>query len=140
MTGFESQFLQAEAAFRGWIGGSAATYYSNGIRSSMEYLKVATTDGQAYADAQKNIFEQAGNQFTLLIQQKWLALNSISSVEAWNDYRRLGLPNFPATVASGVSGRPLRLMYPETERGTNNEQVELQGPDLMTQNKVWWMP
>lgn len=140
MSGFESQFLQAEAAYRGWIGGNASAHYYNGILSSMEYLKVSTTDGQAYADVQKDIFERSGNQLDLLIQQKWMALNGVSSIEAWNDHRRLGLPNFPPTAASGVSGRPLRLMYPETERGTNNEQVELQGPDLMTQNKVWWMP
>lgn len=140
MTGFESQFLQAEAAFRGWIGGNASDYYRNGILSSMEYLKVDGAAATAYANNQRTALEQSGNPLSLLIQQKWLALNSISSIEAWNDYRRLGLPNFPGTAATGITGRPHRLMYPETERGTNNEQADLQGPDGIIENKVWWMP
>ncbi|MCM4168135.1 hypothetical protein KCTC52924_03689 [Arenibacter antarcticus] len=139
MTGFESQFLQAEAAYRGWIAGDVIDYYQNGILSSMDYLKVADTDALVYTETQVRNFEHSGTQLNLLIEQKWLALNSVSSIEAWNDYRRLGLPNFPKTAASGVSGRPLRLMYPETERGTNNAQVELQGSDMITENKIWWM-
>ena len=67
-----------------------------------------------------------------------MALNSINSIEAWNDYRRLGLPNFPGTAATGINGRPLRFMYPETERGTNGENAAAQGSDLMTQDRVWW--
>ena len=73
-----------------------------------------------------------------IIEQKWLALNSINSIEAWNDYRRLGLPAFPGTVANGIIGRPLRFMYPETERGANGDNVSAQGSDLMLQDKVWW--
>ncbi len=139
MTGFESQFLQAEAVFRGWIGGNASDFYRNGILSSMNYLKVDAADALAYANAQSNALGQSANPLPLIIQQKWLALNSISSIEAWNDYRRLELPNFPATAATGITGRPNRLMYPETERGTNNEQADLQGPDGIN-TKIWWMP
>ncbi|EOZ91852.1 hypothetical protein A33Q_4544 [Indibacter alkaliphilus LW1] len=75
-----------------------------------------------------------------IILQKWLALNSINSFEAWSDFRRLGIPEIPGTVASGVTGRPQRLMYPETEIGTNNQQVQAQGSDDMTKGKIWWMP
>lgn len=43
-------------------------------------------------------------------------------------------------VYGSDQGRPYRLMYPETERGTNLENVELQENDKITEAKVWWMP
>src|SRR5690625_4540333 len=76
----------------------------------------------------------------MIIGQKWLALNSISNIEAWNDYRRLGWPEFPNSAASGIgqNERPLRFMYPESERSTNNENASKQGNDEMTVSPVWW--
>ncbi len=74
-----------------------------------------------------------------IIEQKWLALNSISSIEAWNDYRRLGVPSLPNSLqAPTATARPLRMMYPETERMTNNEEASRQGSDLIMEAKVWW--
>ncbi|MGF1636512.1 MAG: SusD/RagB family nutrient-binding outer membrane lipoprotein [Cyclobacteriaceae bacterium] len=140
MTDTESLFLQAEAVHRGWLSGDMNQLYENAIRTSLTYLKVAQEEHDTYINQPTILLSGAANPLHRIIQQKWLALNSISSIEAWNDHRRLGLPDFPATIASGIIGRPYRFMYPETERGTNNDEVSAQGSDLMTQNKIWWMP
>ncbi|MFT2010472.1 SusD/RagB family nutrient-binding outer membrane lipoprotein [Pontibacter sp. 13R65] len=138
LSSFESLFLQAEAVQRGWISGDAKTLYEKGIQESFNYLNVDAGQFAAY-NAQPNVnFDNATDKIESIITQKWLSLNSINSIEAWNDYRRLGMPNFPGTAATGVVGRPLRFMYPETERATNNENASQQGGDLILENRVWW--
>ncbi|MCH7409771.1 SusD/RagB family nutrient-binding outer membrane lipoprotein [Belliella sp. DSM 111904] len=140
LSDFESLFLQAEAVHRGWIAGDVSQLYQQAIARSFDYTKVPEASLSGYLAQSAVALADAQNPLERIIEQKWLALNSISSIEAWNDFRRLGVPNYPATAASGITGRPLRLMYPETERGTNLEQVEAQGSDRMLQDKVWWMP
>lgn len=138
LSSFESLFLQAEAAQRGWINGDAKTYYESGIIESFRHLTVPESEFSTY-NAQTTVdFNSAADKTARIIEQKWLALNSINSIEAWHDFRRLGLPQFPGTAATGITGRPLRFMYPETERGTNANHAAAQGSDLMTQDRVWW--
>jgi hypothetical protein len=139
MTSAESLFLQSEAAARGWISVDAEQLYNQAIRASFSYYKTDLSTLDSYLAQPEVAFSASSNPIERIIEQKWLAMNSVSSIEAWNDFRRLGLPNFPKTAATGVSGRPNRLMYPETERGTNLENVELQGNDVITEAKIWWM-
>jgi hypothetical protein len=138
LSSFESLFLQAEAAQRGWIDGSAKSFYEQAIQESFLYLSVPASEFASYNAQAAVDFDQASTKIERIIEQKWLALNSVSSIEAWNDYRRLGLPSFPGTAATGIHNRPLRFMYPETERGANGDNAAAQGSDLMTQDKVWW--
>ncbi len=142
MSSFESLFLQAEAAQRGWISGNAQQYYEEAIKQSFKYMEVPASDFTAY-NQQAGVSFVAANanaKIERIIGQKWLALNSISSIEAWNDFRRLGLPNIPNSLdAPSPTARPLRLMYPETERMTNNEEASKQGNDDITSGKIWWM-
>lgn len=138
LSSFESLFLQAEAAQRGWIDGSAKSFYEQAIQESFLYLSVPASEFASYNGQAAVNFDQASEKIARIIEQKWLALNSVNSIEAWNDYRRLGLPSFPGTAATGINGRPLRFMYPETERGANGDNVAAQGSDLMLQDKVWW--
>ncbi len=139
MGSFESLFLQAEASQRGWLTArSAKSLYEDAIKESFRYIGVSENEFEAYNLQESISFDKAQDKITRIIEQKWLALNSLNSIEAWNDFRRLGIPGFPATVATGVSGRPLRFMYPETERGTNSENAGAQGSDLMTVERVWW--
>lgn len=139
LSSFESLFIQAEAAQRGWISGTAVTFYENAIKESFKYAEVAATDFTAY-NAQASVsFAAAANKIERIIEQKWLAMNSTNSIEAWSDFRRLGLPAFPnSLLAPSPAARPLRLMYPETERQTNNAEANKQGGDEVTVNAVWW--
>lgn len=136
MGAFESLFLQAEAAQRGWLASSAEELYEAAIRESFAYMEADLADLPTYL-AQENV--KYDNTVDRIIEQKWLALTGISSIEAWNDYRRTGLPQIPNSLqAPSANARPLRMMYPETERMTNNEEASKQGNDVITEAKVWW--
>ena len=136
MGSFESLFLQAEAAQRGWLNSSAKELYEAAIGESFLYMEADLDELSSYLGQASVGFDNSINR---IIEQKWLALNSISSIEAWNDYRRTGLPAIPNSLqAPTANARPLRMMYPETERMTNNEEASKQGNDLVTEGKVWW--
>ena len=121
MSGSESYFLRAEGALRGWNmgGGSAQSFYEQGVQSSFDekgvampagYLGDASSVAQPYvdpADASNNIPAgnpylnnvtikwDAGATFELnlqrIITQKWLAIYP-DGQEAWTDFRRTGYP------------------------------------------------
>jgi len=136
MGSFESLFLQAEAAQRGWLSASAKDLYEEAIGESFKYMEVDVNVLPSYLEQAAVEFD---NSVETIIEQKWLALNSISSIEAWNDFRRTGLPAIPNSLqAPTANARPLRMMYPETERMTNNEEASKQGNDLVVEGKVWW--
>lgn len=139
MGSFESLFLQAEAAQRGWIEGTPKGYYEEAIRESFKYMNVDPAAFESYNSQAIVNLDDTAEKITRIIEQKWLALNSISSIEAWNDYRRLGIPAIPNSLeAPTPSSRPLRFMYPETERMTNNEEASRMGSDDMLNDPVWW--
>lgn len=140
MGSFESLFLQAEATQRGWLpDGNAQSLYEDGIRESFKYMEVNASLFTTY-NTQANVnFAQAADKIVRIAEQKWLALNSISGIEAWSEYRRLGVPLIPNSLeAPTPTARPLRLMYPESERQTNNTEASKQGSDDMIAAPVWW--
>lgn len=139
----ESLFLQAEAAQRGWIDGAAKDYYENGIKASFNYIGVPATAFAAYNVQAGVAFNDATatDKVERIIGQKWLALNSIGGAEAWNDFRRLGLPaGMPGSVAASATGTvyPKRLRYPSSEVSTNGAEVSRQGNIDGLVNKVFW--
>jgi len=136
----ESYFLQAEAAQRGWISdGNAEQYYLDSVRTSFAYLGVPSAIFQSYV-AQPSV--RFNNSLERIIEQKWLAMNGIDGAEAWNDYRRLALPDAPGSVAVSEGIRPYRLLYPESEVNANPEQVNRQQVTSGTDyhNRVFWQP
>ncbi|MGJ1444916.1 SusD/RagB family nutrient-binding outer membrane lipoprotein [Sphingobacterium spiritivorum] len=136
----EANFLQAEAIERGWISGVASQLYQSGIQASFNYLfNVNNYNIQSYINQNSVSYATATNKMERIITQKWLALNSINNIQAWNDFRRMGFPNFPNSVSSPTAGAyPLRFMYPETEVNTNNQNVVAQGEIGILSSKVWW--
>lgn len=150
----ESYFLQAEAKARGLLsGGDGKAEYQQGIRKSFAYFyksglnsDAATTDADAYINGNggnKLIdWNTSVNKQETIIYQKWLALNSINSIEAWSEYRRTGYPaNVPASLES-VSTRPdklpVRLLYPQTEISTNPTNVAAQGVINQFTSRIFW--
>lgn len=74
-----------------------------------------------------------------VIYQKYLAMNILNSIEAWDDYRRTTYPKIPASLQTVISSRPdglpTRLLYPLTESSTNKSNV----PANVTQTtKIFW--
>jgi hypothetical protein len=77
----------------------------------------------------------------LIVTQKWCALNGISPVVIWTDYRRTGYPDFlhftqdPARLNDTP---PVRMLYPQTEISTNNDNVLAQGTINVFTSKIFW--
>ena len=142
LTYAEVSFILAEAAERGWIGGSAAAFYAQGINASMAQWGVTDAAAIAAYLAQPAIAYQTGvaglRQIAL---QKWIALYG-NGVEAWSEWRRTCVP---ATVKPGpaavINTVPRRYLYAQREHSVNSENVKaaiaLQGPDQFTTRMYW---
>ena len=145
----EVAFLLAEAVERGFIGGSAAEYYNQGVTASMNYWNDGSVDAAGIAAylAQPNVNYAAqiaaGEPWNVVIgEQKWLSLY-MQGIEAWSEYRRLdfGILQMPADGPLEGTGIPLRLIYPLDEQSANEESYEAavaaQGPDE-PDTRLWW--
>ncbi len=167
----EAYFLLAEAALRGWnVGGTAEDFYVQGIRKSMasygNLIKSADIESYLQSDMKNQLGtsvlfsdsegdDLSGNRNSKLmkiITQKYIAGFPESSFEAWNDYRRLGMPvldpfemptpGFVQEVkAPDFKGSLRRFIYPAVEKNVNtanyNEVVERIGGDKTT-TRMWW--
>ena len=141
----ELAFYLAEAAERGFsVGGSAATWYENGIRSSMEYWGVAAADIDTYmARADVAYATAAGNWKQKIGTQAWLAFY-VRGLEGWTSYRRLDFPvlNLPPAPDESAEGAvPRRHTYPVNEQTLNGENYsaaasKIGGDKLST--KIFW--
>ncbi len=151
----ESYFLQAEAAFRGWITGDAETLYDQGITASYEYLysqagssvSQADADAMAYYSQNKNLvgWSASANKIQAIITQKWAALAGINSFEAWTEYRRTGYPDLSTLPLSKwvplTTHIPTKLMYPNSESNTNqaNYNAAVAAGNDPQNTKIFWM-
>lgn len=144
MTASEALFDQAEAIQRGWISGNAKQAYLDGIKSSFEYTGVKDVDAAltAYV-AQDNVdwdkASSANDKIKLIITQKWAALNQMSILTVYNDYRRTGFPAVPISIYSGHKPKiPTRILYPQSEYNKNAKNVEAEGSIDPQTSKVFW--
>ena len=147
----ESYFLQAEAIVRGYLPGgttAAKAAYEAGVQASFTYLGAgsATTylaSGNPMTTWSAAVGTQA--EIALIIRQKWIAENGVTPWEAYDDYRRLGLPaDIPISVSPYVSAGhttiPTRFLYPVSEYTTNTVNVNAEGTIDWTTSKVFWQP
>jgi hypothetical protein len=133
----------AEAINRGWVTGNADDWYQKGIKAMFGFYGIVdgantvsflrTTAPGDYVSYTVNFsyatyFNQssvkyAGNNTTGLNQiltQRYLSLARNSGLEAYNQWRRTGVPVFSTGPGIGNSGViPLRYQYPATELSTN---------------------
>jgi hypothetical protein len=150
MTDFESLFIQAEAAQRGWIAGDAKSIYDRAVTANFIYLGLTKADATTYlteeSAADWNAVDANGasinsNKIALIIKQKWAAMNGTNDIEPWTDYRRLELPaDMPISVASTVSTRkiPVRMLYPQREYSTNTANVSAEGTINQFTSRIFW--
>ncbi|WP_342646879.1 SusD/RagB family nutrient-binding outer membrane lipoprotein [Mucilaginibacter sp. CSA2-8R] len=156
ITDFESLFLQAEAAQRGLIAGNPKTLYMSAVTQSFVALDLTSADAASYMgshpvanwdDAANNGSSNSAegtsydNKLVLIIKQKWASLNGFNDIEAWCDYRRLGLPadipisNNPAATTRKI---PVRMPYPQSEYNYNPENVGAEGIISQFTSRVFW--
>ena len=142
MTYAEVSFILAEAAERGWITGSAAAYYQQGINASMAQWGVTDATAINTYLARSGIAYQGGTPgLRQIALQKWIALYS-DGVTAWAEWRRTCIPTTvkpgPAAIISTV---PRRYQYSSREKSVNTPNLEAaigaQGPDEFTTRMYW---
>ena len=166
LTGTESLFLQAEAAQRGFITGTAATLLSSAVAESFSWLGVPTTTqtasgylsfnatytdcdiSAAAAPASATATATGDKNFTIL-SQKMFALNGIAPFEIFTDWRRTDIiygtgnagytpgPALSVSPAVGSNKIPTRLFYPQNEYNYNAAAVAAQGT-ITAQTKIFW--
>jgi hypothetical protein len=152
VTSVESMFLYAEAVARGWFAGDEKAAYEAAVTESFLWLSLDDADAETMEEAaaeylaQANIakWENAGtsmqSKVNFIVHQKYIALTGINPLEAWNDYRRLGVPaDVPLSVNAARGSRtiPVRLLYPLSESAVNAANVQVQG-DMTPQSKIFW--
>jgi hypothetical protein len=151
----EEQLILAEAAVKGWISGSATSYYNSGALNSITYwlpnwptvINSQTglpNDIVTYlnaADMQLSDTLSLDEKMERIHLQKYYALFLVD-LQQWFEYRRTGHPHLP-TGAGLVNGgvMPARLVYPVYLQSTNPTNyaiaVQRQGPDVIS-TQVWW--
>jgi hypothetical protein len=144
-TSYESLFLQAEAAARGWIPGSAAAFYNAGITASFNAVNAQGSIATYLAQAAV-AYPTSGTlnqQVQAIITQKYISLNSLFNLEAYNEFRRTGFPVLPQNPASqdpaAVSQTlPVRIPYPLSELNTNTVNLNAQGDINIFTSKIFW--
>lgn len=142
----ETALLLAEAAQRGWIGGSAASYYTAGVTASMQQLSQAGAgpgDAAIAAYLAANPYN-AASALAQINSQYWV-VTFMDENEAWANWRRSGYPqltpvSYPGNVTNGTI--PRRFTYPQGEPSTNGVNYKaavanLSDGDKMT-SRVWW--
>lgn len=135
----EVNFILAEAAQRGIIAGSAASYYANGIQESFNAWGVG---GQFSAYITRAPY--AGLES--IIEQKWLA-SWTTAQESWFDWRRTGFPVLKTGPSAARPALPLRWYYHYTNEISKNpdnakiaidklEPTQYKGTD-QSNNSAW---
>lgn len=149
MTYGELCLIKAEAALKGWIGGSVETFYNKGVEAGIQYwltdwpkepgvtINTYLTD----ADIDWNEGLSFDQKMEMIHLQKYFVL-FLTDMQQWFEYRRTGhpvLPKGPGLRNGGVM--PARMIYPVYVQSTNptnyKKAVTAQGADLIS-TQVWW--
>ncbi|MEO8173752.1 MAG: SusD/RagB family nutrient-binding outer membrane lipoprotein, partial [Sediminibacterium sp.] len=151
----EIKFILSEAAAKGWISGSAETYYNDGVLNSITlWLPNWPTTINSQTGLPNNIITymvaasiEWNNSATLdqkmekIHLQKYYAL-FLEDLQQWFEYRRTGHPVLiPNTGFKNNGVMPARMVYPvyvQSANPTNYQAaVAAQGADLIS-TQVWW--
>ena len=144
MTASEIQFLLAEAKQRYsdvTLPGTAKAYFEEGIKQSFRVLGASVAGAEVFKGSKINNydFDASTDKLAAIAIQKWVALTNFSGLEAWAEYRRTNLPVTPQSIQIvGETKRPLRFFYPNTELGSNGENVKAQGTIDVFATKLFW--
>lgn len=160
----EIKFMLAELAAKGWIAGSAKSYYDEGVMAAFNRFGL---DGSSFI-ASGGAYEYPNsadfnNNQEAIITQKWISMAGTQGIEAFFETNRTHYPAVSTTPAwngttsggslngdfaggkftyslSGASkGQlfPKRLVIPINERTSNsNVPADLKAKDIT--DKVWW--
>lgn len=136
-----SLLLGAEAAVRGWINADAEALYKAGIKASFDQHEL-DYDLDAYCAQPEVRFDGSiEEKIAKIAMQRWLANYMQDGIEAWSDWRRLGVPDLKPGPNADVTHIPYRRHYASDDFSPNESNYEAaiaaQGPDNFD-TRVWW--
>lgn len=148
----QTQLLLAEAAFRGYISGDAASYYAAGVRGHMDQMVQFDANAIVPAGLQDayltGVPYDAARALEVINTQYWIA-SFLNGAEAWANFRRSGYPvlqrnTYPdqdPDVKASPDGFIHRVVYPDREKSVNstnyNEAASRIGGDKLT-TRIFW--
>ncbi|MCB2408038.1 SusD/RagB family nutrient-binding outer membrane lipoprotein [Hymenobacter lucidus] len=130
MTYAELKFIEAEANLR--LGNRTAAYtaYQAAVAAALAQQLVPPAAATAYL-AQVSVSPgAAGLTLSNIITQKYLSFFVYQPIEAYNDYRRTGIP----ALHNPEGAPPRRFPYPQNELDNNRLNVPATSPG----SGVWW--
>lgn len=147
LTYAENQLLLAEAAYRGWISGSAETYYNSGVTAAMKQFQQFGITGISDSKINEYLAQNPYNENTALEQiNTQYYINTFSDeYESFANWRRSGYPvltpvDYIGNVTNGTI--PRRFTYHTNEASINQENylkavANLSNGDRMN-SRIWW--
>jgi hypothetical protein len=142
MTAAEIQLNLAEAKERFGAGvtlpNDAKTYFDAGMVESFRVLGAGTANAAKFTGINNYDYAASTNKIQAIATQKWLALCNYNGLEAWAEYRKSGFPVTPQSVQITDGKRPVRFFYPNTESGSNADNVAKQGTIDVFATRLFW--
>ncbi len=123
LTYSEVLFLEAEAAQRGWIAGSAATLYNDAIRASMEHYGIPNSAITAYLADSRVTYVPDTTGLKQIAYQKWVSM-FMQGAESWTEVRRTGVPGLIPGCRALMRHIPERLPYDDNEAVLNKSNLD----------------
>jgi len=159
MTFAEQQLILAEACVRGWISGSAQTYYEDGVKAALTLL---TTTKSSYAHTMpidqtyisgyftgEAVFKATPDEQLKQIWMQEYILRYMQDADfSYFEYRRNTYPEFPINPATSLNENdpnaiPMRCLYPGSESDYNRtnliEALNRQYDGYDEINKIMWL-
>lgn len=139
MTAWETNFLWAEAAERGWITANSAELYNTAVTQAFTYWSTDLPDTYLTGPAAL----ANGDALQQIITQKWIA-NIINGYEGWIEFRRTGFPQL-RTISASLNNDliPVRMPYPAEEQALNAENYQTAAANTNDNSinapPVWWI-
>ncbi len=146
----ETELMKAEAAQRGWISGSAESFFNSGVKAAIQaWTFFDPSFARSDADIDNYIkgrgFSGASDADKIrLIAEEFWAATYLNDMESYANWRRVGFPELtPTQDPNAFEGNfiPRRLRYWENEAGSNpanyGAAVARMGGDNFA-TRVWW--
>ncbi|WP_440881861.1 SusD/RagB family nutrient-binding outer membrane lipoprotein [Tenacibaculum sp. C7A-26P2] len=141
LTYSEIEFIRSE--FKSWD----QNHYVNGIKASMEFWGIASSDATTYISSLPSSSEEN------VLTQKYIALY-MDGLEAWTEYRKSAFPKTLVVpgdtfngdtfepIVPGLNKIPSRITYPQKEQLINRTnwdeaRKKLSDGDTMNSNIFW---
>jgi len=148
----EVEFIKAEAEFlvaNKTVNATVTAAYNKAVKASMDFYGIAATDADTYLN-NNTLKNDANLAYAQIMDQKYIA--NFLMFEAYNDFRRTGLPALPINnemypgqvkldQPPRINQIPVRFPYPSNELLYNSANVpsDLSGdPTKSIVVPVWW--